>query len=41
MKKILCIGGCGQLGSKVISILKNYQVTNLDFNSHQDAKFNI
>ncbi len=41
MKKILCIGGAGQLGSKVVSILKNYHVTNLDFKSHQDAKLNI
>lgn len=30
-KKILCIGGSGQLGKHVIKSLQPYNVTNVDF----------
>jgi dihydropteridine reductase len=41
MKNILCIGGAGQLGSKVISVFGKHRVINLDFKSHPEAAENI
>lgn len=40
-KKILCIGGCGQLGKNVVKTLLPYQITNIDFKESPDAKRNI
>lgn len=40
-KKILCIGGAGQLGRVVVKSLLPYEVTNIDFNSCDAAKVNI
>lgn len=34
MKNILCIGGSGQLGSRVVSILSQYNVVNVDLKPH-------
>jgi dihydropteridine reductase len=41
MKNILCIGGAGQLGSKVISIFSKHKVVNVDFREHPSAHQNI
>ena len=41
MKNILCIGGAGQLGSKVVSIFSKHKVINLDFRTHPEAAHNI
>lgn len=41
MKNILCIGGSGQLGAKVVSLLSPFHVVNVDFKPHQQAKNNI
>ena len=41
MKNILCIGGSGQLGSKVVSIFKGHNLVNVDFTPHAEAKHNI
>ena len=41
MKNILCIGGAGQLGTKVISTFQQHQVVNIDFKPHPTAKHNI
>ena len=41
MKNILCIGGAGQLGSKVISIFSKHKVFNVDFRTHPQAQHNI
>lgn len=41
MKNILCIGGSGQLGAKVVSHLSSYHVVNVDFKPHDQAKNNI
>jgi dihydropteridine reductase len=41
MKNILCFGGCGQLGSKVLSLFSPYNVVNIDLRAHENAKKNI
>jgi dihydropteridine reductase len=41
MKNILCIGGAGQLGSKVISVFQKHKVVNVDFKPHSSAAHNI
>lgn len=41
MKNILCIGGSGQLGSKVVSLFSPYNVVNVDLKPHDQAKTNI
>jgi len=41
MKNILCIGGSGQLGSKILNLFKSYNVVNVDFTPHESAKTNI
>lgn len=41
MKNILCIGGSGSLGSKVISIFSKHKVVNVDFREHSSAHSNI
>ena len=41
MKNILCIGGSGQLGSKVISVFGKHKVFNVDFRPHSSAAHNI
>ena len=41
MKNILCIGGAGQLGSKVVSIFSKHKVVNIDFKPHETATRNI
>jgi len=41
MKNILCIGGAGQLGSKVVSIFSKHKVINLDYRIHPEAAHNI
>ncbi|MCB0369761.1 MAG: SDR family NAD(P)-dependent oxidoreductase [Bdellovibrionales bacterium] len=41
MKNILCIGGSGQLGTKVVSIFGKHKVINVDFKAHQEAAHNI
>lgn len=41
MKNILCIGGSGYLGRHIISIFSSYNVVNVDFNPHDQAKHNI
>ena len=41
MKNILCIGGAGQLGSKMVSIFSKHKVTNLDYRTHPEATHNI
>lgn len=40
-KKILCIGGAGQLGKVVVNSLLPYHITNVDFAQHSDAQANI
>jgi hypothetical protein len=41
MKKILFIGGSGQLGKKMTDIFKNsYSVSNIDYAENQNAAFN-
>lgn len=34
MKNILCIGGSGQLGSKILNLFTPYNVVNVDFKPH-------
>jgi dTDP-4-dehydrorhamnose reductase len=41
MKNILCIGGAGQLGQKVISIFSKHNVVNVDFRPHPQARSNL
>lgn len=41
MKNILCIGGTGQLGYKVVSIFGKHKVVNIDFREHPSAHQNI
>lgn len=41
MKNILCIGGSGYLGSQVINALSSYQVSNVDFKPHEQARHNF
>ena len=41
MKNILCIGGSGQLGSRVISVFNKHKVFNVDFTAHPSAAHNI
>lgn len=41
MKNVLFLGGSGQLGSKVLSLFSPYNVVNVDFRPHQQAKRNI
>lgn len=41
MKNILCIGGAGQLGTKVISLFNKHHVVNVDFRPHEQARQNI
>lgn len=41
MKNILCLGGTGQLGTRVVSILSKHKVINVDFKLHPEAKHNI
>ena len=41
MKNILCIGGSGQLGSKVVSVFSKHKVFNVDFAPHPSAAYNI
>jgi hypothetical protein len=42
MKKILFIGGSGQLGKKMVDIFKNsYAVSNIDFAENKNAAFNF
>ena len=41
MKHILCVGGSGALGSKVVSGLRGHAVVNVDFKEHPDAAHNI
>lgn len=40
-KKILCIGGAGQLGKHVVQKLSPYTVTNIDFTACNNSKTNI
>lgn len=40
-KKILCIGGSGQLGAAVLNALKPYQITNVDFKPNDCATSNL
>lgn len=40
-KKILCIGGAGQLGRAVIKSFLPYSITNVDFRESESAKSNI
>lgn len=40
-KKILCIGGAGQLGVHVVKSLLPYSVTNVDFNANPNSHSNI
>lgn len=40
-KKILCIGGSGQLGTHVIKSLLPYTITNVDFNECKNSQTNI
>jgi dihydropteridine reductase len=40
-KRILCIGGSGQLGKHIISTMLPYSVTNIDFNTNVNTKSNI
>lgn len=41
MKKILFIGGSGQLGRKMTDIFKNsYSISNIDYAENQNAAFN-
>lgn len=40
-KKILCIGGAGQLGKHVVQKLTPYTVTNIDFTACNNSKTNI
>ena len=41
MKNILCLGGTGQLGTRVVSVLSKHHVINVDFRAHPEAKQNI
>lgn len=41
MKNVLFLGGSGQLGSKVLSLFSPYNVVNVDFRPHQQARRNI
>lgn len=41
MKNILCIGGSGGLGSKIVSIFSKHKVVNIDFKPHSSASHNI
>ena len=41
MKKILFIGGSGQLGRKMTEVFKNsYSISNIDYTENQNAAFN-
>ena len=41
MKKILFIGGSGQLGRKMTDILKgSYSISNIDYAENKNAAFN-
>lgn len=40
-KKILCIGGSGQLGKHFVSTMLPYSVTNVDFTNNPNTKLNI
>jgi len=42
MKKILFIGGSGQLGKRMTDIFKNsYAITNVDYTENTNAAFNF
>ena len=41
MKNILCVGGSGQLGSRIINHFKAYNVVNIDYRPHSFEKTNI
>ena len=41
MKKILCIGGSGQLGKCVIKSLRNHAITNVDFSPSEHTNDNL
>jgi len=42
MKKILFIGGSGQLGKRMTDIFKNsYAITNVDYAENKNAAFNF
>lgn len=40
-KKILCIGGAGQLGQAIIKSLLPHQISNIDFNKQDDSYDNF
>ena len=40
-KRILCIGGSGQLGRYVTKTLQPYLITNIDYNHCENSKINI
>lgn len=42
MKKILFVGGSGQLGKKMTEIFKNsYSISNIDYTENNNAAFNF
>lgn len=40
-KRILCIGGCGQLGRHVVKTLQPYLITNVDYAKSDTASHNF
>ncbi len=42
MKKILFVGGSGQLGKRMTDIFKgSYSITNIDYSENKNAAFNF